>query len=154
VSLFSGLETIAIVSSPLFSLFLDPTSEIIVEASGGLDEVIYCLGEFLNSHSILNVGLQSFIELCHLSALVPGHSGRVLREAREIFGDGALLFRCHKLEFCCSYFVEVPIRFVEKGNILFNILQYFLDFWGTFGCRAYIQIMRHVGFESGVSVSP
>jgi hypothetical protein len=138
VSLFSGLETVIIVSSPLFSLFLGPASKVIIEADNDLDKIIHCFGKLLNNYYILNISLQSLIELCHLSALVLGYPRRILREACEVFGDGALLFRRYELELCRSYFVEVFIGFIKKDNILFNILQYFLNFWGILDYCAYI----------------
>jgi hypothetical protein len=154
MSLLSGLETVIIISSPLFGLFLGLASEIIVEACDGFDKIVHRLGKLLNSHNILNISLQSLIELCHLSTLVPGHSERVLRETCEVFENGALLFRRYKLELCRSYFVEVPIGFIKEDNVFFYVLQYLPDFWGTLDYRAHVQVMGHVGFESGVNVSP
>jgi hypothetical protein len=138
VSLLPRLKTVRIISSSLFGLFLDPASEVIVEAGSGLDKVVYCLRELLNNYNILNIGLQSLIELCHLDTLVLDHSGYVLREAYEIFGDGALLLRRYELELCRSRFVEVLIRFIKEDNIFFNIFQYLPDFWGILDCRAYV----------------
>jgi hypothetical protein len=57
ISLFSGRKAIMIISSPLFNLLLGPASEIIVETDDGLDKIVHCLGEFLDSHNILNISL-------------------------------------------------------------------------------------------------
>jgi hypothetical protein len=69
----------------LTSLFLRPSSEIVVEASDYLDQLGPTLWEFLNGHGILDALGQPLIKLRHFSSFVPDYPGTILRESSQIF---------------------------------------------------------------------
>jgi hypothetical protein len=60
--------------------FLRSAPEIVVQAYSLTNQDILIRREALNSHGVLNIRPQSFIELSHLSTFIPVDPERVLRE--------------------------------------------------------------------------
>jgi hypothetical protein len=71
--------------------FLRPAPKVIVQARSLMNQNILVRWESLNYHSILNIRPQSFVELSHLSTLIPMDPRRILRESGQILGYRGVL---------------------------------------------------------------
>lgn len=61
-----------------FLIFLEPFSEVVVEARDYCDKVRLGSRKFLYGYGIFDTLGQAFIKLCHFGSFVPGYSEPVL----------------------------------------------------------------------------